>query len=151
MTVRIERARGEDLPEILALLGENELPQEALGDHLATTLVAREGPRIVGSAALELYGPDVLLRSVAVCRDLQGCGLGRRLTRTALDLASERGVVRAYLLTETAVGFFLRFGFRPISRSLVPQSVQRSVEFVSACPASARAMVKDQLGDLTGL
>ena len=151
MTVRIERAREEDLPEILALLEENELPQEGLGDHLATTLVAREGSRIVGSAALELYGPDVLLRSVAVRRDLRGCGLGQRLTRAALDLASEHGALRAYLLTETAAGFFPRFGFRPIPRSLVPQSVARSVEFVSACPASARAMVKDQLGDFTGL
>jgi hypothetical protein len=76
MTVRIEPARGEDLQEILAQLEENELPQEGLGDHLATTLVAWEGPRIVGSTALELYGPDVLLRSVALRRDLQGCGLG---------------------------------------------------------------------------
>lgn len=151
MTVRIEPARGEDLWDILALLEENELPQEGLGDHLATTLVAWEGRRIVGNAALELYGPDVLLRSVAVRRDLQGCGLGQRLTRATLDLASERGALRAYLLTETAVGFFPRFGFHPIPRSLVPQSVQRSVEFVSACPASAQAMVKDRLGDLTGL
>ena len=45
-----------------------------------------------------------------------------------------------YLLTETADLFFPRFGFGPILRSEVSQRVQRSVEFTSACPQSARAM-----------
>ncbi len=150
MTVRIEPARGEDLWEILALLEENELPQEGEITSRPRWWPGRDAGLWV-TLPWQLYGPDVLLRSVAVRRDLQGCGLSQRLTRATLDLASERGALRAYLLTETAVGFFPRFEFHPIPRSLVPQSVQRSVEFVSACPASAQAMVKDRLGDLTGL
>lgn len=95
----------------------------------------------MGSAALELYGPAALLRSVAVRRDLRGTGLGRRLTEAALGLSRELGIEETYLLTETADRFFPRFGFRLVPRSEVPASVQRSVEFTSACPASARAMV----------
>ena len=83
------------------------------------------------------------LRSVAVARDLRDTGLGRRLTEAALDLSRHLGVEEAYLLTETADLFFPHFGFRPIPRSEVPRSVQRSVEFTVACPASARVMVLD--------
>ena len=107
--------------------------------------MAREGRdgAVVGSAALELYGASALLRSVAVQRDRRGRGLGRRLTGAALDLARRCGAVRVYLLTETADDFFPRFGFSPVARREVPPSVRGSVEFVSACPESARAMVCD--------
>ena len=76
-------------------------------------------------------------------RDLRGTGLGSRLTEAALRLSREFGVAEAYLLTETADLFFPRFGFRNIPRSRVPSSVRSSVEFTSACPASARAMALD--------
>ena len=143
MNTHVVLARGEDLPAVLALLEENELPKEGLVEHPATVLTLREGERIVGSAALELYGNSVLLRSVAVVSRRRREGLGERLTREALDLARERGAERAYLLTETADGFFERFGFRSVPRPEVPESVRGSVEFVSACPQSARAMMMD--------
>ena len=47
-----------------------------------------------------------------------------------------------YLLTTTADGFFPRFGFSRITRDDVPDSVKGSVEFRSACPASAVVMRK---------
>lgn len=140
MAVSIDRANAEDLPAILDLLTRSDLPQEGLSDHLATTLVARAGQTVVGSAALELYGTAALLRSVAVEQALRGQGLGGRLTQAALALARQRGVTYVYLLTETAGEFFPRFGFHPIARSQVPPAVQRSVEFTSVCPASALVM-----------
>ena len=99
---------------MLSLLEENGLPEDGIEDHLSTTLVAREAGRVVGSAAVELYGPHALLRSVAVSEDHRGVGLGRRLVREALALARERGAYTAYLLTETADGFFPRFGFSAV-------------------------------------
>jgi choline dehydrogenase-like flavoprotein len=45
-----------------------------------------------------------------------------------------------FLLTTTAEGFFPRFGFEQITRDEVPPSVRGSVEFQSACPASAIVM-----------
>ena len=141
--VPIGPARREELPQILELLDEAGLPQDGLENHLSTTLVARLEGRVVGSAALELYGPAALLRSVAVRRDLRGTGLGGRLTEAALEHSRNLAVAEAYLLTEAADLFFPRFGFRPIPRSEIPLGVRRSVEFTSACPASARAMVLD--------
>jgi amino-acid N-acetyltransferase len=141
--ISIGPARRDELPRILELLEEARLPPDGLANHLSTTLVARRDGRVVGSAALELYGQAALLRSVVVRRDLRGTGLGRRLTEAAVNLSRHLDLEEAYLLTETADHFFPRFGFRPIPRSEVPRSVRSSIEFTSACPASARAMVLD--------
>lgn len=143
MNVSVEPAVRGDLPEILALLEANGLPPDGLEDHLGSTLVAREEGRVVGSAAVELYGSRALLRSVAVNEVYRGGGLGQHLTREALALARERGVSEAFLLTESADEFFLRFGFEPVERSTVPEDVRGSIEFVSACPESARTMSVD--------
>lgn len=45
-----------------------------------------------------------------------------------------------YLLTETAAEFFARLGFRPIRRAEAEPAVGASVEFTTACPASATCM-----------
>jgi len=138
----IAAATSADLPALLELLRQSALPTAGLADHLDTTLVAREAGHVVGSAALELYGTTALLRSVAVAPGLRGRGLGQELTRHALALARRRKVRTVYLLTETAGGFFPRFGFRAIPRETVDPAVQRSVEFTSACPTSALAMAR---------
>ena len=136
----ISNARKEELPEILALLDECELPREGLADHLATTLVARDGMNIVGCSTLELYQEYALLRSVAVKETRRRHELGSRLTRAALDLARDQQVTTVYLLTETASTFFPKLGFKPIPRSEVPQKVQTSVEFTTLCPQTAIVM-----------
>jgi amino-acid N-acetyltransferase len=139
--VSIGPAQRDELPQVLELLEEGGLPPDGLEERLPTILVARLEGRIVGSAAVKLYGSAALLRSVAVRWDLRGTGLGRRLTESAVQISRALGAEEAYLLTETADHFFPRFGFKPIPRSEVPASVRRSVEFTSACPASARAMM----------
>jgi amino-acid N-acetyltransferase len=138
----IEPARPEDLDGVLGLLTENRLPLDGLREHLATTLVARQDGRIVGSAALEMYPGGALLRSVAVAPTLQRQRLGRDLTDAAIRLAEARRVPAIYLLTTTADQYFPKFGFERIARSDVPADVQTSVEFTSACPSSATVMRK---------
>lgn len=139
-SVEIRPAAPEDMKSLLELLEKNNLPLDGLIDHLATTLVAGEGQAIVGGIALELYGGEALLRSAVVDEAYRGIGLGQHLTQAALDLAGKLGVKEMYLLTETAGKFFPRFGFKPVNRSEVPDSVQESVEFRSACPVSALVM-----------
>jgi amino-acid N-acetyltransferase len=141
LSITIEAAQSNDLPAILALLERSGLPQDGVSDYVATTLVAREEQTIVGSAALEVYGTAALLRSVAVEQRLRGQGLGQRLTMATLDLAKKKEISIVYLLTETASGFFPRFGFRPIPRSEVQSAIHRSPEWTTACPASAQVMV----------
>jgi len=140
MGVSIGLANVEELEVILELLTKSKLPQEGLSDHIATTLVAREWGKIIGSSALEIYDTSALLRSVAVDPSMRGKGLRQRLTQAALELARKKGITRLYLLTETAGDFFPRFGFHAVERPEVPSSVRKSVEFTSLCPKSALAM-----------
>jgi amino-acid N-acetyltransferase len=138
----IEPATERDLPAIHALLEQVHLPLAGVDEHVATMLVARESERIVGSAALELYADGALLRSVAVEPQRQGTTLGHQLTEAALRLAASRAVPTVFLLTTTAERFFPKFGFEAITREEVPPSVRESVEFRTACPASAVVMRK---------
>jgi amino-acid N-acetyltransferase len=138
----IESATANDLPAVQALLARHNLPLDDVTSHVATMVVAREADRVVGVAALELYADGALLRSVAVDPAAQGRRLGHQLTEAALNLARERSIETVFLLTTTAEKFFPRLGFEQISRSDVPASVQMSVEFKSACPASAVVMRK---------
>ena len=138
----IDAARKSDLPAVHRLLEAQDLPLDGVDDHLETMLVARTGNDVVGAAAVELYADGALLRSVVVDRAHQGQGLGCRLTESALQLADRHGVTAVFLLTTTAEKFFPRFGFGPVPRSEVPSSVQASVEFQFACPASATVMRK---------
>jgi phosphinothricin acetyltransferase len=136
----IERARPHDLAGIQSLLRACKLPVAGLSELPELALVIHQGPMIVGSAVIEPYGDAGLLRSIAVESSLRGTGLGHRLVDAALGLARERNIRDVFLLTETAPSLFARMGFQPTVRSRVPPAVRQSVEFASACPASARAM-----------
>ena len=143
MTPDITPAAPADLPAIVELLAASKLPRASIEDHVATSvLVARHDASVVGTAALELYGSAALLRSVAVATRLRGQGLGAALTVAALDLARRLGIRTVYLLTETAGGFFPKFGFTAITRAQVEPVVLQSPEFTTACPKSALVMVK---------
>ena len=131
-----------DLPAVRQLLEAAHLPLDDVEAHLSTMVVAKDGSGVVGAAAVELYADGALLRSVVVSRAVQGQGMGQRLTEAALGIAMNRGVETVFLLTTTAERFFPKLGFEEISRADVPESVQASVEFHSACPASATVMRK---------
>lgn len=135
-----------EFPAVTALLEGAGLPAGGLEDHRDTLLVAREGDRVVGSAALERYGTSALLRSVAVDAAWRGRGLGVGLTEAALALAHRLGVERLYLLTETAKTFFPRFGFAEIARTEVEPAVLASEEFRTLCPESATVMKRGPAG-----
>lgn len=142
MSVHIERASDADGPSVLQLLEDAGLPVDGLVEHLNTAFVARDGTVIVGCAALEVYREGALLRSLIVAPAARGRGLGQRLADEAVTLAHSLGTPAVYLLTTTADSYFPRFGFVRITREQVPESVKQSIEFRSACPASAIVMRK---------
>jgi len=138
--MNIHTAKITDLPDILTLLKASALPVAGIDEHVETTLIARDKGKIIGCAAVEVYGQAGLLRSVAVEVGRRGEGLGERLTKAALELARQRGVRTVYLLTTTASHFFPRFGFTAIPRAELDPALTQSEELRGACPASALAM-----------
>ena len=140
MAITLRNATPDDWPTIASLLRGNHLPTEGFRESVSAAVVACDGNDVVGIAGLEIYDDAALLRSVVISETARGRGLGRQLTRAAMELAGARQVAQVYLLTTTAETFFARLGFEIIERSSVPATVQQSVEFKGACPASAVAM-----------
>jgi amino-acid N-acetyltransferase len=138
----IQPAQPSDLPAVHRLLETQHLPVDGIDEHVSTMVVAKQGSEVVGAAAVELYADGALLRSVVVDPIVQGQGLGHRLSEAALGIAKARGTRTAFLLTTSAETFFPKLGFEQIVRDEVPASVRASIEFQSACPASAVVMRK---------
>jgi len=140
--VRVMPAQEEDISAIKTLLVEAELPGDVEG-HRDDFLVARYEKKVVGCVGMEVRGSDALFRSLAVTPAYRGIGLGRRLYSALEELAKQRGVKRAYLLTNTIGALAETWGFCRIDRSQVPPAVQETSEFRGGCCASAVPMGKD--------
>jgi amino-acid N-acetyltransferase len=140
LLMHVHRATDADIPAIEALLSDAQLPLDGAAAAFETGVVARDGDRIVGAAALEPYGSAGLLRSVVVAADQRGTGVGRHVVGAAEDLARELGLKELYLLTETAIDWFPRLGYGPVDREDVPAAVTESIEFRVLCADSGVAM-----------
>jgi amino-acid N-acetyltransferase len=134
-------AKPSDWEQLAALLTVARLPLAGAKESLSGFVLAFRGEELAGSAGLERYGADALLRSVAVAEAERGRGLGVALVQALLAKAAGEGVANIVLLTETAESFFARLGFRRIPREDAPASVRASVEFQSVCPQSAAVMI----------
>ncbi len=132
-----------DLPEIQGLLTQCGLPTGGLTPVLGHCLLARSGPTLVGTVALEPYGPFGLLRSLAVSPDHRRQGVGQDLYAKIISHARLQQVERLYLLTIGAEPYFTARGFEPVARDTVPAVVRASTQFQHICPASAVCMSQD--------
>ena len=143
-TMRV--AAPADLPAVRALLAESGLPDAGLdaifADHAGDFVLAEADDTLVGVAGLEVRGEDALLRSVAVHPQWRAHGVGRDLVKRLVCMAETRGLRALYLLTMTAEHYFPRFGFEVVARGAVPAAIADTLEFRSACPASAVAMTR---------
>jgi amino-acid N-acetyltransferase len=142
--LRIRPARAEDWSAVADLLtAANLVPLDASAQFGLQYAVAEDpGGAIVGVGGYERHGTDILLRSVAVARAWQSCGVGHRLVANRLEDAASRGYKSAYLLTDTAEAWWERHGFAAIARTEAPPAVTQSQEWSHACPASATAMLR---------
>jgi amino-acid N-acetyltransferase len=141
-TVTIAPARWSDYDVVASLLEREHLPLDGLRQHFEDGFVARDGSRIVGCSAVEVYDGGALLRSVVVDAEYRGSGVGGDLTQAAVQLARGRLAPAIYLLTTTAESFFRKFNFEIVDRADVPTGVLTSAEFTHACPSSAIIMRK---------
>jgi amino-acid N-acetyltransferase len=135
--------RGADMPAVLALLQASELPTADLTSlsELRAWVIESNGA-LCGVIALERFGTEGLLRSLAVQIEYRNRGFGRTLVARLEHDASEAGVKRLVLLTQTAQPFFHSLGYQTIDRRHVSEEMKQGAEFRSLCPASATCMVK---------
>lgn len=141
MSAAFAWAGAGDLPAVLELLRRCELPADL--DGTADCLLAREGTALVGCVALERYGSDVLLRSLAVGPEQRGQGLGRALVQRVTRRARTLGARHLWLLTTTAADYFASLGYARVERASAPARLQASGQFAGVCPSTATCMVRE--------
>jgi UDP-N-acetylmuramate: L-alanyl-gamma-D-glutamyl-meso-diaminopimelate ligase len=136
-------AKRDEMQEVRDILSSAGLADAAEDDMAPSFLVLRNENGLAGCVALEVFGDDAVLRSLAVKPDARGVGYGWILADTAISMARHRGVRRIYLLTETASDFFAaKHGFRVVDSSTISEGVLASQSFHDR-PASAIAMRLD--------
>lgn len=133
--------------------GQDESLRKALHDaSLATGDLAEPGRHFfayatvsgarIGYGGYEALGEHVLLRSIVVDPSARGHGAGAGIVGLLLRRAYDQGARQAWLLTDTAAGFFERSGFKPASREQAPAAVQATRQASSLCTDSATLMTR---------
>ncbi|MEW9583208.1 arsenic resistance N-acetyltransferase ArsN2 [Paraburkholderia sp. DGU8] len=142
--MQIRTANAAELSDMRTLLAANGLPVEDICTTLIEGFLIIRGARgtIVGSGGLQHLGSSVLLRSLAVTRELRGTGLARRLVARLEDDARALGYEELWLLTTTAERFFAVAGYERASRDDVPAEVRSCTQFAVLCPSTAICMRK---------
>jgi N-acetylglutamate synthase-like GNAT family acetyltransferase len=137
---QIRQASGPDLPQIATILHNAGLMSGAARERLGRTVVAEADRRVIGTAAWEVLGDEVLLRSVAAQPEYRNAGVGTALVAGALRRILESGYRSIYLVTENAEPFFAACGFATIKRDDLPDTVAGHPQVTRECPINAPAM-----------
>ncbi len=140
IAIEIVEANASDYTEVVGLLRSECLPTEDLNPELSHFLLARAKGVLVGAAGMEVFGTDVLLRSVAVRKDFRNYRIAQRLTNDLVKQAKLSGIQDLYLITTTADSYFEKQGYSRVVREAVPTLIQSTLQFSSLCPDTAITM-----------
>jgi amino-acid N-acetyltransferase len=81
--------------------------------------------KVLGCGALKEYSPSLAeVSSLAIVREAQGTGLGKRIVRKVEELAAKRGVRELFALTLTPA-FFESAGYSVADRAGYPEKIRR--------------------------
>jgi len=141
--MRIKEISPGDFEKVVGLLAESELDISDLKQPSIRLFQIGENGQIAGVGALEIYGNQALLRSVAVKKDFRGHGIGKMLVGQIEKAAILSGIRSLYLLTTTASGFFQSLGYLQINRDEFAEPLKQTAQFSGLCPISAVCMKKE--------
>mgnify|MGYP001766059038 CR=1 FL=1 len=132
-----------DFATVFELLNEAELDYSDLKQPGIRLFQLVENGILCAVGGLEISYGQALLRSVAVKKELQGTGLGKKLVEQIEKAAAQSGIRSLYLLTTTASGFFQSLGYSPIHRDDFDAPLKKTAQFAGLCPVSAVCMRKE--------
>ncbi len=126
----VRKARLKDAEKIHLLVNryasEGLLLPRSIGsiyEHIRDFWVYEEDGDILGCCALQIIWEDLAeIRSFAVRKEHHRKGIGKALIKACIEEAKSLGVQRIFSLTY-AKGFFERFGFKEIDKSVLPYKV----------------------------
>lgn len=123
-----------------AALAASNLPTEDLGAPDQHFFALDEAAAFGGYMRA---GEEILVRSVVVPENARGNGTGTAISNALLEHAKASGAKRAWLLTNSASGFFEGLGFARVDRSDAPPAIVGTPQFSGVCPASAALLRKE--------
>lgn len=132
----------KDLKEVIDLLLESGLPVDDIQQAPILFFGIRNAQKLLAVAALEIYYPHAIVRSVAVEKNQQNKGIGSKLIDYLEEKAISLKIEELYLLTTTADDFFRKKGYSDNQKLACPEKIHQSEEFKNLCPDSAISLSK---------
>jgi amino-acid N-acetyltransferase len=149
-TMNHREANITDFLVIKELLNHSNLPSNDIEKYIENFIIIEINNKIIGIGGLETYNQFGLIRSIVVKPECRNNGVAKNIYGLIEKKASDSGIKTLYLLTETAIDYFKKLGFKIQSRSNVPKSIMRTKQFRELCPSSAVVMFRD-ISNLSGL
>lgn len=126
----IRKARTADLKDVQKLINEFARREEMiprsineLYENVRDFFVIEEDGGISGVCALHVLWEDLAeVRSLAVRKEYQKMGIGKKLVKRCLGEAKRLGIDRVFVLTYHP-SFFQKLGFAEIDKSNLPQKI----------------------------
>ncbi|HXX81296.1 MAG TPA: N-acetyltransferase [Thermodesulfovibrionales bacterium] len=126
----VRKAKISDVKAIHRLVNEfakkGEMIPRSLNDlyeNIRDIFVYEDRGEIKGVCALHILWEDLAeIRSLSVCLDVQGIGIGKKLVTTCIKEAKQLGIKRLFALTYHPE-FFGKIGFCIIDKSKLPQKI----------------------------
>jgi amino-acid N-acetyltransferase len=151
VTVRIRPARADDVDAVRDLIDSYATQDlmlsrstEFLLEHLSDYVVA-EDDGFLGCCALAVLTRDLAeVRSLAVCPETSGRGVGKALVDACVEQAKALGLRRVFALT-LVPEFFERCGFTLISLGRLPE------KSAAECPVCPKRFACDEQAMLINL
>lgn len=92
-------------------------------ENIRDFFICIDNDSIVAAAALHILWEDLAeIRSVAVSKEYQGIGVGKKLVRQCTKEAKKLGVNNVFALTY-ATEFFVEMDFKEIDKNSLPQKI----------------------------
>ena len=128
--MKIRKAHISDIKEIQKLVNEfarkeQMIPRSMneLYENVRDFVVAEEKDAIVGACALHVLWDDLAeVRSLAVKKEFQKKGIGRKMVRSCIKEAKGLGIKRVFVLTYQPE-FFKQMNFKDTDKASLPQKI----------------------------
>ena len=128
--MKIRKAHISDIKEIQKLVNEfarkeQMIPRSMneLYENVRDFVVAEEKDAIVGACALHVLWDDLAeVRSLAVRKEFQKKGIGRKMVRSCIKEAKDLGIKRVFVLTYQPE-FFKKLNFKDTDKASLPQKI----------------------------
>ncbi len=128
--MKIRKAKISDIKNIQKLVNEFARKEEMiprsineLYENIRDFFVSEEKGKINGVCALHVLWEDLAeIRSLAVKKEYQRMGIGKKLVKRCLEEAKALGIRRVFALTYQPL-FFKKMEFTDIDKSNLPQKI----------------------------